>query len=80
MFLSNIIYYWSLLSFCQSWTKVWKLDDDSNTKEISFCLFYFVDGIIPLVTAFCNKLGSALLDESQQENLNQFGNAVLVSQ
>ena len=69
-----------LLSFRQSWTKVWKLDDDSNTKEISFGLFYFVDGVIPLVTAFCNELGSDLLDESQRDKLKQFGNAVLVSQ
>ena len=80
MFLSNIIYYECLLSFCQSWTKVWKLDDDSDTEEISFGLFYFVDGIIPLVTAFCNELGSNLLDESQRDKLMEFGDAVLVSQ
>ena len=68
------------MSFCQSWTKVWKLDDDSDTEEISFGLFYFVDGIIPLVTAFCNELGSNLLDESQRDKLMEFGDAVLVSQ
>ena len=78
------------MSLYQSWTKVSKLDDDSkntkeisfddsNTEDISFGLFYFVDGIIPLVTAFCNELGSDLLDESQRHKLKQFGDAVLVS-
>ena len=69
----------SLLPFCQSWTNVWKLDDDSSTKEISFSLFYFVDGVIPLVTAFCNELNSDELDEWQQDTIKKFGNTVLVS-
>ena len=66
------------MSFCQSWTKVWKLDD-SDTKKISFGLFYFVNGIIPLVTAFCNELTSDELDGEQQNTLKQFGDAILVS-
>ena len=68
------------MSFCQSWTNVWKLDDDSDTEDISFGLFYFVNGIIPLVTAFCNELTSDELDKWQQDKLKQFGDALLVSQ
>ena len=66
------------MSFCQNWTKVWKLDD-SDTEYISFGLFYFVNGIIPLVTAFCNELSSDELDEWQQDKLKQFGDVLLVS-
>ena len=67
------------MSYCQSWTKVWKLDDDSSTKEISFGLFYLVDGVIPLLTSFCDELNSDELDERQQDKLKQFGDAILVS-
>ena len=50
------------------------------TEEISFGLFYFVDGVIPLITSFCNELIPDELDEWQQDKLKQFGDAVLVSQ